>query len=79
VAAFCSWITLVAVVGLLAWAGAGILAFAVFALGAIFLAVLFPALQGVFVASLYQYATQGSTPKGFDSNLLSQAFVPRRG
>jgi uncharacterized membrane protein YeaQ/YmgE (transglycosylase-associated protein family) len=78
-AAVCAWVTLIACVGLLAWAGLGILAFTVFALGAIFLAVLFPALQGVFVASLYQFATQGSTPKGIDPALLSQAFVPKRG
>ncbi len=77
-AAVCAWVTLIASVGLLAWAGLGIAAFAVGAAGAIFLAVLFPALQGVFVASLYQYATQGTTPRGFDAALLSEAFVPKR-
>lgn len=77
-AAVCAWVTLIASVGLLAWARLGIAAFAVGAAGAIFLAVLFPALQGVFVASLYQYATQGTTPRGFDPALLSQAFVAKR-
>jgi hypothetical protein len=77
-AALCAWVTLIAVVGLLAWAGLGIATFAVGAAGAIFLAVLFSALQGVFVASLYQYATGGTTPNGFDSALLSQAFVSKR-
>ncbi|HXT68998.1 MAG TPA: DUF6159 family protein [Vicinamibacterales bacterium] len=75
IAAVCAWVTLVAVVGLLAWAGIAFAAFAVGAAGAVFLAVLFPTLQGVFVASLYQYATQGGTPRGFDAQLLSQAFV----
>jgi hypothetical protein len=77
-AAVCAWVTLVASVGLLAWAGLGTLIFVVGAAGAIFLAVLFPALEGVFVASLYQYATQGTTPPGIDPALLSQAFVPKR-
>ena len=77
-AALCAWVTLVAVVGLLAWAGLGLATFAVGAAGAIFLAVLFSALQGVFVASLYEYATRGTTPNGFDSALLSQAFVPKK-
>lgn len=74
IAALCAWVTLVALVGLLAWAGFGVVTFVVGAAGAIFLAVLFPALQGVFVASLYQYATAGSAPAGFDRQLLDQAF-----
>ena len=78
VAAICAWVTLIAVVGLLAWAGLGVATFVVGAAGAIFLAVLFTALEGVFVASLYAYATGGTTPDGFDSALLSQAFVPKR-
>lgn len=77
VAAFCAWITLVALVGLLAWAGLGTAAFAVGAVGGIFLMVLIPALQGVFVASLYQLATQGTTGGGIDQRLLSGAFRER--
>ena len=75
IAAFCAWLTLIAVVGLLAWAGAGILTFVVGAAGAISLAVLVPALQGVFVASLYQFATAGTAPAGFDRDLLGRAFT----
>jgi len=77
IAAVCAWVTLIAVTGLLAWAGAGVIALAVGAAGAIFLAVLFPALQGVFVASLYQYATAGAAPQGFDQQLLGRAFAPK--
>ena len=48
------------------------------AAGAIALMVFFSALQGVYVASLYRYATEGHSPSGFDSDLLRQAFVPKR-
>jgi hypothetical protein len=78
VAAVCAWVTLIAAVGLLAWAGLGVLAFAAGAAGAIFLLVLFTALDGIYVASLYQYATAGTAPKGFDPQVLSNAFVPKR-
>ena len=78
IAAFCAWLTLIAVVGLSAWAGLGIVALIIGAIGAMFLAVLFPAIQGVFVASLYQYATAGTAPEGFDRDALSNAFVPKR-
>ncbi len=77
-AVVCAWVTLVAAVGLLAWAGLGIAAFAVGAAGAVTIAVVFPALQGVFVASLYQFAADGRAPAGFDGRLLSEAFAPRR-
>jgi hypothetical protein len=75
-AAICAWLTLVAVVGLLAWAGAGLVAVAVMVVGAIGLMVFFTALQGVYVASLYQYATGGRT--GLDADLLREAFAPRK-
>lgn len=78
VAAFCAWVTLVAVVGLLGWAGLGVVALATGAAGALVLAVLFPTLQGVFVASLYRFATVGTAPAGFDGALLSGAFAPKR-
>ena len=42
-----------------------------------FLMVFFSALQGVYVASLFRYATEGSAP-GMDSALLGQAFVPKK-
>ena len=78
VAAVCAWVTLVALVGLLAYAGTGMMALVVFGAGAVFLMVFFSALQGVYVASLFRYATEGRAPSDFDNNLLSQAFVTKR-
>jgi hypothetical protein len=76
IAAICAWVTLVAIVGLLAMA-VGQAALLVFAAGAIFLAIFFPALQGVYVASLFRYATDGQTPPGLDKRLFDRAFTPK--
>jgi len=76
-AALCAWVTLVAVTGLLAMV-AGAVALVVFAVGAVVLMIFFSALQGVYVASLFRYATDGQTDPGFDSALFSHAFVPKR-
>ena len=76
IAAVCAWVTLIAVVGLLA-SVIGVMALAVFGLGAIFLMIFFSALHGVYVASLYRYATDGLAPAGFDQTLLDQAFVTK--
>ena len=46
--------------------------------GAVSLMIFFSALQGVFVASLYQYASGGQAAPGFDRDALAQAFVPKR-
>lgn len=77
VAAACAWITLIAVTGLTAMA-IGEFAVPVFAVGAIFLMIFFSALQGVYVASLFRYATEGRA-SGMDTTLLGQAFVPKKG
>lgn len=77
VATICAWITLVAITGLLA-ATIGTPALAVFAVGAVLLVVFFSALQGVFVASLFRYATDGQAMTGFDRALFDQAFVPKK-
>ena len=77
VAGLCAWGTLVAVTGLLAYV-IGVAAVAFFAVGAVALMVLFNALNGVYVASLYRYATEGQPPAGFDAALLADAFKPRR-
>jgi hypothetical protein len=74
-AAVCAWLTLVALTGLTAMA-AGVAALAVFAIGAVLLMIFFSALQGVYVASLYQFATGGTA--GLDSTLLGQAFLPTK-
>jgi hypothetical protein len=76
VAAVCAWVTLVAIVGLLA-SVVGVMALVVFVVGAILLMIVFSALQGVYVASLYRYATEGLPPSGFDKTLLDRAFVPK--
>jgi hypothetical protein len=75
-AALCAWLTLIAITGLTAMAF-GVFAIAVFALGAVLLMIFFSALQGVYVASLYRFATGGGETPGLDSTLLGQAFVPK--
>jgi hypothetical protein len=77
VAAFCAWITLIAVSGLLAML-IGAPALAILAVGAVFLMVFFSALQGIYVASLYRYATDGQSASGFDKALFEQAFVAKK-
>jgi hypothetical protein len=75
VAAMCAWFTLIAVTGLLAMT-IGIVSVVVFAVGAVFLMVFFSALQGVYIASLYRYATEGEAA-GFDKSIFDQAFMPK--
>ena len=38
-----------------------------FGRGAILLMIFFSAMQGIYVAALYRYATEGRCPSGFDS------------
>src|SRR5262249_43294613 len=35
------------------------------------------ALQGIFVSALYQYATQGEAPRGFDQSTMAHAFTSK--
>lgn len=74
-AAACGWFTLIAITGLLAMA-VGVAALAVFFVGAVALMIFFSALQGVYIASLYGFATGGGT-SGLDPSLLRQAFRPK--
>ncbi len=76
IASFAAWMTLVAVTGLLAWT-VGTPALILFVPCAILLMIFFSALQGVYVASLYRYATDGVAPDGFDRHLLADAFVEK--
>jgi uncharacterized protein DUF6159 len=78
VAAASAWVTLVAITGLVAMA-IGMAALAVFFTGAVMLMIFFSALQGVYVASLYRFATAGGSTPGLDPSLLGQAFVPKKG
>jgi len=75
-AAFCAWLALFALVALLA-AVVGPGAIVLLVAGAIVLGVFFSTLQGIYVASLYRYATEGLVPPGFDRTLLDNAFVPK--
>jgi hypothetical protein len=75
-AGVCAWVTLVAIAGLLSMV-IGVAAVAVFAAGAIFLMIFFSALQGVYVASLYRFATDGGDTPGLDRELMTRAFVPK--
>ncbi|MEO8482765.1 MAG: DUF6159 family protein, partial [Acidobacteriota bacterium] len=72
-AGLCAWVTLIAVTGLLAYL-IGVAAVAFFVIGAVALMVLFNTLNGVYLASLYRYATEGEPPAGFDAALLAGAF-----
>lgn len=76
IASAVAWVTLLAVTGLLALAGAGIFALVVGAVGAIGLFILFSALEGIYVAALYRFATHGDSG-GFNRDLLANAFVPK--
>jgi len=76
-AAVCAWLVLIAASALLAMV-IGPWALALFAIGALVLMIFFAALQGVYVASLFRYATGGDAGGGLDRSLLSQAFVPKR-
>ena len=75
-AAMVAWVTLVAVVGLLALV-IGFGALVIGGIGAIGLGIFFSALQGIYVASLYRYATESRAASGFDQALFDQAFVPK--
>ena len=77
VAGFCAWVTLVALTGPDRLDCGTNCTRGVLCRG-YFLMVLFSALQGVFVASLFRYASGGGTTPGFDNELLEQAFVPKR-
>jgi len=76
VAAMCAWVSLVALTGLTAWF-VGPIALVGFFAGAVFLIVLFSTLQGVFVASLFRYASGNGVTPGFDTEVLEQAFVAK--
>jgi hypothetical protein len=76
-AAVCAWLTLIAITGLTAMA-LGVFAIPVFVIGAVVLMIFFSALQGVYVASLFRFATEGASAPGLDSTLLGQAFVAKK-
>jgi Family of unknown function (DUF6159) len=67
-----------AVCVLLGNAGFVYAAIAVGVLGAAVAGTVMSALQGVFVAALYRYATTGAVGAGVDPELLQQVFRPKR-
>jgi hypothetical protein len=75
-AAVCAWLALFGLVALAAMV-IGPFAIIILVAGGILLGIFFSALQGIYVASLYRYATNGSVPPGFDRALFDNAFVPK--
>jgi hypothetical protein len=80
IAAF-AWACLVALLGLVAWSGAGIwVSLGVGFVGAATLMAFFSTLQGIYVATLYRFATGGANSlaaSGLDADLFGSAFKPR--
>ena len=70
-----AWIALAIAVATLVKADAVVLAIAVGAAGGVLLLTFFSALQAIYVASLYRFATAGEVEAGFDRDLLKDAFV----
>ena len=64
-------------VALLAYAGAVIPAVILGAVGLPLVMVITSSLSGIYLASLYRYATTGEVAPGFDRDVLADAFVPK--
>jgi hypothetical protein len=55
------------------------IALALFLLLVVVLAVVYSAMQGIFVTALYAYAKTGTVPSAFNPDLIKNAFVPKQG
>ena len=55
-----------------------IAALALFLLFVVILAVVYSAMQGIFVTALYTYAKTGTVPTAFNPDLIRNAFVPKQ-
>jgi len=55
-----------------------IVALALFLLLVVILAVVYGAMQGIFVTALYTYAKTGSVPSAFNHDLIANAFAPKQ-
>ncbi len=55
-----------------------IAALALFLLLVVVLAVVYGAMQGIFVTALYTYAKTGSVPSAFNHDLIANAFAPKQ-
>jgi hypothetical protein len=78
-AAFVMWVALAAIAATVALAAGRPAGIGTFVVGAIMLTVFFATLQGVYLATLFRYATEGWVPAGFSGELLQQAFVSKEG
>ena len=76
-ASFCAWMVL-AMATLLLASIIGMPAMLLFGTGAILLMIFFSAMQGIYVAALYHYATEGEVVSGFDRSVLASAFVEKQ-
>jgi hypothetical protein len=54
-------------------------ALALFLLLVVVLAVVYSAMQGIFVTALYTYAKTGTVPTAFNPDLIKNAFQPKQG
>ena len=77
-AAFVLALPVVALCALLFYMGLAIVGIVVLALGIALLGVTMSALQGVYVAALYRYASTGETPDGFSADDVGGAFHEKR-
>ncbi|HEV3144707.1 MAG TPA: DUF6159 family protein [Gemmataceae bacterium] len=65
-----------ALLGVMPPAGIALLVLAAVGVGLV--AAIGPALHGIFLAAIYQYAAQGVVPDGFDKGMLRSAFTRKR-
>ena len=55
-----------------------LIALVLFLILVVILAVIYSAMQGIFVTALYTYAKTGTVPAAFDRDLIQNAFVPKQ-
>ena len=55
-----------------------LIALVLFLVLVVILAVIYSAMQGIFVTALYTYAKTGTVPAAFDRDLIQNAFVPKQ-
>ena len=77
-AGFLVSIPVIVIVALLGQAGMVMAAAIVGVLCLAAISVVFSALQGVYVAAVYRYATTEEVPTGFDPNMLRGAFRAKK-
>lgn len=70
------WVAIIGVTMLFFAAGLDLVGFIVGGTLVLLAATIFPTLDAIFVAALYQYATKGPTASAFDANQLAHAFKP---